>query len=394
MIEKMTTLMHVSLKGFEVDDERVYDEIISKRNLGLGESYMKGWWDHEAIDDFVYQIVRNKPDMNMTWMDVINLAYTYVTSYITNFQSPTRSLDVGVDHYDLGDEIYVNMLGDSMTYTCAYWKDVDIKSYSLPRRESVNTKQVKLQLNLAQERKLDLICRKLKLHPGMKVLDIGCGYGSFARYASEKYGVTVTGITISNDQLAYSMKSMSSDAVDYRFMDYRDLLVDEHAQQYDAVVSIGMIEHVGWQNYDEFMKVVCRTMKDDGLALVHSIVGLKNKLVGDLWVTKYIFPGGLIPSLPQLSNSVQTTSLVIEDIHNFGAHYDKTLMMWYHLFVGNLEVINKQRVENGKDELTDVFVRMWRYYLLSCAGAFRARNLQLYQMVLSKKGVVGGYERV
>ena len=232
----------------------------------------------------------------------------------------------------------------------------------------------------AQENKLDLICKKLYLKPGMKLLDIGCGWGGLARYAAKNYGVQVVGVTISKEQAACAQRDKQRYPVEIRLQDYRDL-----NEKFDRIVSVGMFEHVGYKNYHTFMEVTHELLKDDGLMFLHTIGGNVSYTRGDDWIDKYIFPNGMLPSIAQIGNSIEHL-FVMEDWHNFGADYDKTLMAWYANF--------EKSWPSLQPKYGDRFYRMWKYYLLSCAGLFRARGIQLWQIMLSKKGVIGGYQSV
>ncbi|MDH7528362.1 MAG: cyclopropane fatty acyl phospholipid synthase, partial [Ignavibacteria bacterium] len=254
-----------------------------------------------------------------------------------------------------------NMLDKRMNYSCAYWKDAT-------------------NLDEAQENKLELICKKLYLKPGMRVLDIGCGWGAFAKYAAEKYGVEVVGITVSKEQLKLAKELCDGLPVEIRLQDYREV-----NEKFDRIVSIGMFEHVGYKNYREYFKIAAKNLKDDGIFLLHTIGSNISTKSTDAWTHKYIFPNGMLPSLAQISKTVENL-FVIEDVHNFGADYDKTLMAWYNNFKNNWHKL--------KDKYGERFYRMWEYFLLSCAGAFRARKNQLWQIVLSKKGILGGYSSI
>ncbi len=248
-----------------------------------------------------------------------------------------------------------------MTYTCAYWKDAATLDY-------------------AQENKLDLTCRKLALKPGMHVLDIGCGWGSFAKFAAENYGVKVTGITVSKEQVELGKKMCEGLPVDLRLMDYREL-----TQTFDHIVSLGMFEHVGYKNYRSYMKVVHSCLKDEGLFLLQTIGSNLSSTFTDPWINEYIFPDSLLPSISQIGKSIEGL-FVMEDWHNFSADYDRTLMAWQNNFTS--------RWEELKDKYDSRFFRMWNYYLLSCAGAFRSRKNQLWQIAFSKNGIKGGYTSV
>ena len=253
------------------------------------------------------------------------------------------------------------MLDKRLVYSCGYWHKAK-------------------NLDEAQENKFDLVCRKLNLQPGQRILDIGCGWGSFMKYATQRYRVSCVGVTLSNQQMAHGQDLCRDLPIEIRLADYREL-----NESFDHIVSIGMFEHVGYKNYRQFMKVVHRCLKDDGLMLLHTIGGTRSVVHVDAWIGKYIFPNGMLPSLKQITKAAESL-FVVEDLHNFGADYDKTLMSWYRNFSDNWPII-RQRYDQR-------FFRMWEYYLLSCAGAFRARDNQLWQIVLSKQGVPGGYSPV
>ncbi len=341
----------------QIHNDSLFQRILQGGSLALGESYMDGWWDVEKLDEFFYRIFKAELDKEITrnWRDIID----GFMLWIFNYQTKERSKEVGKKHYDLSNEFFKAMLDKRMIYTCGYWKDAK-------------------NLDEAQEHKLDLICRKLQLKPGMTVLDIGCGWGGFALYAAEKYGAHVTGVTISKEQYDYAQAHKGSLPVTFLMKDYRDC-----DTQYDRVLSIGMFEHVGHKNYQEYMEVTNRCLKVDGLSLLHTIGSNVTKLTPDPWFATYIFPNSILPSLPQITEAANGL-FIIEDLHNFGQDYDKTLMAWYHNFV--------QAWPRFKDSLGERFYRMWSFYLLSCAAAFRVRGLQLWQLVMSKQGVEGGYE--
>lgn len=343
-----------------VHDVRVYQRILSGGSLALGESYMDGWWDVERLDAFFERLAERGVIEDFLAPRLILQA---LWARMSNPQSRRRAWQVGREHYDKGNELYEAMLDKQMIYSCAYWKDAQT-------------------LEEAQEAKLDLVCRKLNLKSGQHILDIGSGWGGFAQFAAKKYGVHVTGITVSKEQVLYAEERVGSLPIIYKLQDYRDL----GDEQYDHIVSIGMFEHVGPHNYHTFMETVHRCLKDDGLFLLHTIGNNRTVLAPDPWMNKYIFPNGILPSIRQIGTAIEKR-FVMEDWHNFGADYDKTLMEWFRRF----DIAWPQLRGNKYD---DRFYRMWKYYLLSVAGVFRARKMQLWQIVLSKKGVRGGYVRV
>jgi cyclopropane-fatty-acyl-phospholipid synthase len=346
----------------QVHDERLWRRVLLGGNVGLGDAYMDGWWDCQAIDELVHRVleVATSRERQPQWKRMMG----FVTARLFNLQSLARAFQVGERHYDIGNDLYQAMLGEDMVYSCGYWQ-AGAKS-----------------LQEAQEDKLELVCRKLGLKTGMKVLDIGCGWGSFARYATRRFGVEVTGCTISREQAQYAKHKLGGMKVEIVLEDYRSC-----TGIFDAVVSIGMFEHVGPRNYRTFMDVVRRTLHPEGLLLLHTIGANRTSWPGQTWITKHIFPNGYIPSMKQISKAVEQR-FVVEDLHNFGPDYALTLMEWH---------ANFERAWPGlrgtKPSYNDRFYRMWRFYLLSCAGAFRARDQQLWQWVLSPKGLASGYNR-
>jgi cyclopropane-fatty-acyl-phospholipid synthase len=364
VIEKMLAGTDVRINGdrpwdIKVHDERLYDRILAKGTLGLGESYMDGWWDCEKLDEMIYRMLKAR------LRDAVSKNFTnamhVMRSKILNLQTEQRSKKVAREHYDLGNDLYMAFLDPYNQYTCGYFKNTD-------------------DLNTAQEQKLDLICKKLKLKPSDKVLDIGCGWGGFAKWAAEHYGVHVTGISISDEQIAYAKKFTAGLPVDIVKMDYRNL-----TGTYDKILICGMIEHVGYKNYGTIMKVVKEHLAKDGLFLLHTIGRNDSATIAEPWTEKYIFPNSMLPSAEQITEAMNGV-FVMEDWHNFGQYYEQTLLAWWKNFDASWSVF--------KDEYGDRFYRMFRYYLLSCAGAFRVRDMQLWQIVLSKQGIEGGYESV
>ena len=341
----------------QVHNKLFYTRVLSGKSLGLGESYMDGWWDCEALDQFCYQMLRGRIDKQIKVKNPAFLLHV-LRAYFLNAQSKKRAYIVGKQHYDTGNDLFSLMLDQRMIYSCGYWKGAD-------------------NLDQAQVNKLDLVCRKLHLKPGMKVLEIGSGWGGFAKYAAENYGVSVHGVTVSKEQKEYAQESCKGLDTLFELKDYRDLYGN-----YDAIASIGMFEHVGYKNYRKYMEVARRCLNDDGLFLLHTIGRNTPSRSTDPWTNKYIFPNGMIPSPAQISKSAQGL-FVIEDWHNFGEDYDPTLMAWNENF--------QKSYDSLKDKYDERFKRMWEYYLLMCAGTFRSRRNQLWQLVLSKKGLKGGY---
>ena len=342
----------------QLHNDNVPERALAYGNLGLGEAYMDGDWDVEQLDEFFFRILRARIKDQV---QPLRLVFHSLRAKLLNLQSMRRAKQVGEAHYDLGNDFYEAMLDRRMTYTCGYWKHAET-------------------LNEAQEAKLDLICRKLELQPGMRVLDIGCGWGSFMQYAAEHYGVECVGITISEEQVRLGRERCQGLPVEFRLQDYRE--VDD---TFDRVVSVGMFEHVGRKNHRTFMETVNRCLHDEGLCLLHTIGKNRRNAPPDPWIDKYIFPNGDLPSLGQVADAAEDLAIV-EDMHNFGADYDHTLMAWHRNF--------EAAWPRFRDRYGDRFYRMWRYYLLSCAALFRAREVQLWQFVLSPRGQLGGYQRI
>jgi len=308
----------------------------------------------------IYRIIR--ADLQNKVKHNLKVALQLAGFYIINMQARHRAFIIGERHYDLGNDLFQNMLDKRMNYSCGYWKNATT-------------------LDEAQENKLDLICKKLYLKPGMKVLDIGCGWSAFGKYAAEKYGVEVVGLTVSKEQVALGKELCKGLPVEFRLQDYREI-----NEKFDRIVSVGMIEHVGYKNYKEYFQIAERNLERDGLFLLHTIGEVRSTKNTDAWTHKYIFPNGMLPSIAQLGKAIEGI-FVMEDWHNIGADYDKTLMVWFDNFNNSWDKI--------KDKYSERFYRMWKYFLLSSAGAFRARKKeQLWQIVLSKNGVLGGYNSV
>jgi cyclopropane-fatty-acyl-phospholipid synthase len=359
-IEELLAHAGVELNGsnpwdIQVHNEKLYPRIFVAGSLGLGEAYTEGWWDSERLDACFFRLMGADLDGRLrNWKDFLRV----VQARLINRQNRTRAYQVGRIHYDAGNDLYARMLDRRMIYSCAYWQGASC-------------------LDAAQEAKLDLIRRKLDLRSGMRVLDIGCGWGGTARFLAERCGVEVVGVTISREQARLARESCRGLPVDIRLQDYRQL--DE---TFDRVLSVGMFEHVGCKNYRTFMEVVRRCLTADGLFLLHTIGGNRTVVRTDGWIDRYIFPNAMLPSAAQVTIAAEGL-FVLEDWHNFGADYDRTLMAWF----GNFD----EAWPELREKYGEGFYRMWKYYLLSCAGTFRARRNQLWQIVFSPKGVPGGH---
>lgn len=343
----------------QVHDEAFYDRLMRDGSLGLGESYMEGMWDSDALDQSMHHILKGNlyEKATRSWPAI----WGSIKAKLFNLQDKSGSMEVINQHYQIGNELYQKMLDPTLAYSCGYWKEAS-------------------NLEDAQKAKYDLICKKLYFKSGMKVLDIGCGWGGFAKYAADHYGVHVVGITLSENQAEYARSISAGLPVEIRLADYRDM-----NERFDRILEIGMFEHVGVKNYRKFMEVVHRCLNDDGLFLLHTIGSNTSNILADPWIDKYIFPNGHLPSIAQIGESTEGL-FIMEDWHNFGPNYDKTLLAWYDNFNKNWHQFS--------DDYGRTFYRMWRYYLLSCAGCFRARDIQLWQVVFSKNGVPQGYNSI
>jgi cyclopropane-fatty-acyl-phospholipid synthase len=334
-----------------IKDDRWYKRVWREKNLGLGESYMEGWWDCERLDEMFFRLLGCGLDEKVRGS--LRYMLSFLPATLFNLQSRFRSRKVAKQHYDLGNDLFLAFLDDYQQYSCGYFEETE-------------------DLHQAQQNKLALIAGKLQFTAGDQILDIGCGWGGLARYAVERHGCRVTAVNISREQLRYARESCQGLPVEFLDSDYRSL-----NSRYDKIVSVGMFEHVGRKNHRTYMKVVHRCMKDEGIFLLHTIGSNVSRNCCDPWVNRYIFPNGMLPGPSHIGKGVEGL-FVIEDWHNFGPHYDKTLMAWNQNF--------QRAWPKLRDRYDERFKRMWEYYLLSCAGAFRARTIQLWQIVMTKQG--------
>ena len=335
----------------QIHDARFYERVLRDGTLGVGESYVEGWWDSSALDQTIDHLMRARlgEAVSENWLLLAHAA----RARVVNLQSKTRSFGNGQRHYDIGNDLYEAMLDRRLLYTCAYW-------------------QAARTLDDAQDAKLELVCKKLGLRAGMRVLDLGCGWGGFAAYAAERYGVRVAGYTVSREQVRWANDHYASLPIEIRLDDYRNA-----TGRYDAVVSIGLMEHVGPKNYRGYMELVDRCLEPGGIAFVHTIASNHARTHIEPWFDKYIFPNAVLPTLPQLIAATDGL-FVVEDVHNIGEDYDRTLMAWWHNFDAAWPALRARYAEP--------FYRTWKYYLLASAGAFRARAQQLFQIVMTRPG--------
>lgn len=314
------------------------------------------------LDVFLTQLLSSDVASRVTLSPsiVASGARHMLAASLTNRQSIGRAKKNAEHHYDIGNDLYELMLDKRMIYSCGYWKDART-------------------LNQAQENKLDLICRKLQLKPGMTLLDIGCGWGGFSEYAARTYGVTVTGISPALEQVKRAKERTKGLDVTILQKDYRHM-----NGTFDRIVSIGMLEHVGVKNYTTFFKK-CHELLAPGGMMLHHTIGANSpyKASEAKWIDTYIFPGGMIPTMGEVTDAAQR-HFVIEDVHNFGPDYDKTLMAWHRNFVKHYPKL--------KGTYDERFYRMWEYYLLMFAAGFRTRNLQLWQFVMTRHEISPRYD--
>jgi cyclopropane-fatty-acyl-phospholipid synthase len=338
----------------QVKNDEFYQRLLSQGSMGFGESYMDGWWESQQLDETFAKIHSGQLHKKVRALPIIFLA---LKGKVLNMQTKSKSKKVAEDHYDLGNDLYELMLDKNMQYTCAYWKDAK-------------------NLEQAQINKLHMICKKLQLKKGMTVLELGGGFGGLARFMAKEYGCTVVSYNISKEQVKYGREFCKGLNVRFEEKDYRESV--NEPEMFDRVVSIGLCEHIGYKNYKQFLETAHAKLKDGGLFLLHTIGGNISLTSTDPWIDKYIFPNGMLPSVAQLGDAYEGL-FVMEDWHNFGPDYDKTCMAWWENF--NKGYVKLKEKNPRYDER---FYRMWHFYLAASAGGFRARNLQLWQIVFSK----------
>ena len=343
----------------QVHNPDLFRRVIRDGTVGLGEAYMDGWWDCDRIDELFCRGIKAGFEVALR-KKLRFLAFHFVLR-IFNRQSHKRAFIVGKRHYDIGNDLFDAMLDPHMNYSCGYWSNAN-------------------NLDSAQEAKMALICRKLQLKPGMRVLDVGCGWGGLSRWMALQHGIEVTGITISREQADLARQRCQDLPVMIELMDYRDL-----SGQFDCIVSVGMFEHVGRQNYASYFKTMHSLLAPGGLFLLQTIGARRHVYSLDPWIEKYIFPNGMVPPARAIVDGTDKL-FTIEDWHNFGADYDRTLMAWYQNLIDAWPSLSGQ--------YDDRFRRMFEYYLLTCAGAFRSRENQCWQVVLSAGGISGGYQSI
>jgi cyclopropane-fatty-acyl-phospholipid synthase len=333
-----------------VRDERLYGRVLRDGSVGLGESYVDGWWDCSALDEFFCRLLRSGLDRYSTngWRRVVRFAL----HHLLNAQTRRRSKEVAERHYNLGNDLYRSMLDGYMVYTCGHWTHAST-------------------LGEAQQQKLHAVCERLALEPGMRLLDVGCGWGSLARFAAEKYGAEVVGITISQPQLEFGRQACAGLPVCLYLQDYRDI-----RERFDRMASLGMFEHVGRKNHRSYFEIIHRSLKPGGLFYLATIGSWKTIREDDPWIQKHIFPNSHLPSWKELTGAIKGL-FSIENIEDWAEDYDRTVMAWLRNFEANWA--------NLRSHYDERFHRMWRYYLLAAAATFRAENSASWQILLSPK---------
>jgi cyclopropane-fatty-acyl-phospholipid synthase len=360
-VQSLLAEVGVTLNGPEPWDPQVhnrdlYTRVLAQGTLGLGEAYMDGWWDCERLDELFERFVAARLDRGLR--PSLKLIGLVLGAHLRNRQSRRRAWEVAEVHYNLDVDVFEATFDARLTGSCGYWLEAD-------------------DLDAAQEAKLDLVCRKIGLKAGQRVLDIGCGWGAFMGFAAERYGADCVGVTVSEVQAAYGSERYANLPVEFQVKDYRDF-----SGKVDHIASMGMFEHVGSRNYRTYFECARRAIADDGLFLLHTIWANDAYPTIDPWLDKYIFPNGVLPTVGQVAAAVEGL-FVIENVENFGAYYDRTLMAWYAKFQTNRVALSAKYGER--------FCRMWDYYLRCCAGGFRSRGINVGQFVLSPKGVPGGW---
>jgi cyclopropane-fatty-acyl-phospholipid synthase len=353
LITNLLSLADIRINGsrpwdMRVHDQRFFSRVLASGTLGFGESYMDGWWDCEALDEMCCRAIRVGLEKRFAFR--LPNVWALLTALLVNQQTRLRSRKVGRVHYDLSNDFFKAMLDPNMQYSCALFAEGD-------------------DLASAQLRKLDWICERLRLRPGLRVLDIGCGWGGLARHAARYYGCQVVGITISEQQFAYAQRWSRGLDVEIQLRDYREV-----TGRFDRVVSVGMVEHVGYRNYRTYMRTAVRSLGENGLFLCQGICGNFSRFHTDPWIKRYIFPNSVLPSLACLTRAAEGI-FTVEDVKNIGPNYDPTLIAWEKNF--------RRAWPQFADRYDERFRRMWRFYLLSCAGAFRAGSLQVFSILFS-----------
>ena len=370
LIRAITDPVDVGFAGerpwdLQVHNPALFGDLIRRGSLALGEAYVRGDWDCAALDQLFTRLLRSSLSRQVASgflpsAQLLGVLRRQAEHWI-NWQTRRRSTRVAELHYDIDHRIYAATLDSRLIYSCAHWQYAD-------------------DLETAQLHKLQRICLKLELEPGMRLLDVGCGWGALAAYAAQAHGVEVVGITLSRQQAAFCQQCYG-DQVQVLHCDYRSEQL-RSLGPFDRIVSIGMLEHVGRKNDRVYFETLSHLLVPDGLLLLQTIGSHDTNFDLDPWIDTYIFPAGRLPSAQQLSVGFESWFL-LQDWENFGCDYDQTLVAWNQNF---------ERVWPAlQAEIKHGFERFWRYYLLSCAGFFRSGQGQLWQLVLSPKAACRSY---
>ena len=340
------------------NDPSIMRRLVTNPDLALGEGYMSGDLAiaNDDLDGFFKLVLTNR-NLGGSWVFRSTRAVRHVTRKALIRNPLGKAKNNVAHHYDLSAKLYDMFLDDDRQYSCAYFSEPD------------------LSLEEAQNAKKLHIASKLCLKPGMRVLDIGCGWGGMAITLAKEFGVHVVGVTLSEEQHAYAVKRIAdaglSDKIEIRLQDYRKV-----SETFDSVVSVGMFEHVGPRNYSEFFRHLDRLMAPHATALIHTIAFNSSPQLTSPWITKYIFPGGHIPALSEISPHFESTTLDMTDLEVWRLHYAETLKHWHDRFAARTP-----EVETLYD---DTFVRMWRYYLKASEHTFRSGRQVVFQMQFAR----------
>lgn len=327
-------------------------ELRRSTSLALGEAYMRG--DIEVEGDLFQAL-----DQLLGQMGKFSLDKSALKKLIFTSNSKKNQKDEVSSHYDIGNDFYRLWLDDTLSYSCGYFKNPNDTLYD------------------AQVNKVDYILEKLYLKEGMSLLDIGCGWGFLLIEAAKKYGINGVGITLSLEQHKKFSERIAEEGLEGQLtaelMDYRDL--PKYGKTFDRIVSVGMVEHVGRDNYDLFLSCADKVLNPKGLFLLHYISALEEH-PGDPWIKKYIFPGGMIPSLREMISLAASRRFYVIDVESLRRHYTKTLLCWDKGF--------KEHLDEVREMFDDEFIRMWDLYLCSCAATFHNGIIDLSQILMTK----------
>ena len=339
-------------------------KLVIDPEIEFPEAYMRNeiTIKNGSLDQFLMSLVENLGRDEITTASYLSKKTFEIFRFFSNFNLPGKSRKNVEHHYDIGGEkgekLYDIFLDKKhRQYSCGYWK------------KDTET------LEDAQQNKIDHIIKKLDIKNGQKVLDVGCGWGGMALELARQKGCEVTGISLSKNQINYCKKKAKElgldNQVSFKLADYREIM-----GKYDRIYSVGMFEHVGRKFYNKFFKTINKLLKKDGTFLLHTIGVVDKPTPPNEFINKYIFPGGICPSLSQIVKSIEKTGLIVADTETLIRHYDKTLLSWLERFTAKKDLV--------KDMFDEKFVKMWSFYLASCAAAFRYRDLVVFQLQIVK----------